>query len=302
MTSRRSFLQLLGAGLVTPFALPTGTASRQPAAGAAAGAVKMFGTFGGAVGLQLYSLRKQLEKDVPGTLKMVRDWGLTEVETAGYYGRTAAAFAEELKRAGLSARSMHAGYELLRDKMKETVADAKALGVTYVTVAWIPHERPFTAKHADGAAAHFTEWGKALKDEGLRFMYHLHGYEFAKGTHGTLLDDILHGTPADSVWYEMDVFWAVRGGGDPVALLKREKGRFAALHLKDMAKGTPTGDFSGAAPDSANVPIGTGMIDYAAVLRAARDAGTTLFYLEDESDRVLEQVPRSLQYLGGLTL
>ncbi len=300
MTSRRSFLQSLGAGLITPFALQT--AAPPPGAGAAGKAVKVFSQFGGALGLQLYSLRKQLEKNVPGTLKIVKDWGLSEVETAGYYGLTAAAFAQELKRAGLTAQSMHAGYELLRDNVKQVVDDARALGVTYVTVAWIPHDRPFTADHADRAAAHFTEWGKALNNDGLRFMYHLHGYEFAKGPRGTLLDGILQATPPDSVWYQMDVFWAVRGGGDPVALLKREKGRFAALHLKGMAKGTPTGDVTGQAPDSANVPIGTGMIDYPAVLRAARDTGAKLFYIEDESERVIEQVPRSLEYLGGVSL
>ena len=108
MTSRRTFLQVLGAGLVTPFALPA-EARQVPAAGIAPGAgtapaakaVQLFTGLGGVLGLQLYSLRTQMEKDVPGTLKMVRDWGLSEVETAGYYGRTAAAFAEELKRADL---------------------------------------------------------------------------------------------------------------------------------------------------------------------------------------------------------
>ena len=81
--------------------------------------MKLFAGAGGILGLQLYSLRHQMEKDVPGTLKMVRDWGLSEVETAGYYGRTAAAFAQELKRANLRAKSMHAGYELLRDNIKQ---------------------------------------------------------------------------------------------------------------------------------------------------------------------------------------
>lgn len=295
MTTRRSFLHLLGAGLVTPFAMQTGTSSRP-----AAKAVQLFGAFGGILGLQLYSLRLQMEKDVPGTLAMVRGWGLSDVETAGYYGRTAAAFAEELKRASLKAASMHAGYDQLRDDLKQVVADAKALGVTYVTTAWISHKPPFKREDADRAAAHFTEWGRALKNEGLRFMYHLHGYEFAPGPEGTLLDTILQGTPADAVQYEMDVFWVVRGGGDPAALLKKHPGRFPALHLKDMAKGTATGDYSGGAPDNTNVPLGMGMIDYPAVLRAARDTGTKLFYIEDENEKVVEQVPLTLQYLGGL--
>ena len=302
MTSRRSFLHLVGAGLVAPFTLRAAARVQTAAAAPGAKAVQVFRGVGGVLGLQLYSLRKRIDKDVPGALALVREWGLSEVETAGYYGRTAAAFAEELKRAGLTAKSMHAGYELLRDDMKQAIADAKALGVTYVTTAWIPHEGEFTQGHAAQAAAHFAEWGRALKSEGFAFMYHLHGYEFAKGPNGTLLDTILQGTPSEDVHFEMDVFWVVRGGADPVALLTQNQGRFAALHLKDMAKGTATGDTSGQAPEDANVPLGTGMIDYPAVLRAARASGTTLYYIEDESEKVVEQVPQTLQYLGGLAL
>jgi sugar phosphate isomerase/epimerase len=300
MTSRRNFLHLLGAGLMMPFVPQAGP--RPAGTAPAAKAVQLFAGFGGVLGLQLYSLRNQMEKDVPGTLKMVRDWGLSEVETAGYYGRTAAQFAEELKRANLSAKSMHAGYELLRDNFKQVVSDAKALGATFVTTAWIPHKAPFTRGDIDRAAAHFSEWGRALKNDGLSFMYHLHGYEFAPGPQGTLLDTLLQNTPADAVQYEMDVFWVVRGGGNPVALLETHKGRFPALHLKDMLKGTKTGDLTGAAPDDTNVPLGTGMIDYPAVLKAARNAGTRLYYIEDEHANVVQQVPQTLAYLGNLTL
>ena len=300
MTSRRNFLHLLGAGLMMPFVPQTGP--RPAGTAPAAKAVQLFASFGGVLGLQLYSLRNQMQQDVPGTLKMVRDWGLSEVETAGYYGRTAAQFAEELQRANLTAKSMHAGYELLRDNFKQVVSDAKALGATFVTTAWIPHKAPFTRDDIDRAAAHFTEWGRALKNDGLSFMYHLHGYEFAPGPQGTLLDTLLQNTPTDAVHYEMDVFWVVRGGGNPVALLDTHKGRFAALHLKDMLKGTKTGDLTGAAPDDTNVPLGTGMIDYPAVLRAARNAGTRLYYIEDEHANVVQQVPQTLAYLGNLTL
>lgn len=300
MTSRRSFLQLLGTGLVTPLAV--NATAWQGGGAPAAKAIDVFRRFGGTLGLQLYSLRHQMEKDVPGTLTMVRDWGLTEVETAGYYGGTAAAFAEQLKRANLKATSMHAGYELLRDDLKQAIADARALGATYVTTAWIPHKPPFTREDIETAAKHFTAWGRTVKNEGLRFMYHLHGYEFAPAPEGTLLDFLLGATPADAVDYEMDVFWVVRGGGDPVALFRKYKGRFPALHLKDMAKGTATGDLTGGAPDNTNVPLGTGMIDYPSVLRAAREAGSTLFYIEDENENVVAQVPQTLRYLGGLSL
>jgi sugar phosphate isomerase/epimerase len=302
MTSRRSFVRLLGTGLIAPYAVDSRLFARQTGPAPGARASEVFKKLGGVLGIQLYSLRQRMDKDVPGALALVRDWGLTEVETAGYYGRTAAQFAEELERHGLSAKSMHAGYELLRDNMKQVVADAKALRVTHVTVAWIPHKPPFTRENAESAAKHFTEWGRTLAGEGLRFMYHLHGYEFAPGPSGTLLDLIHQNTPAEAVQFEMDVFWVVRGGADPAAILRQHKGRYAALHLKDMAKGTKTGDFSGGAPDDANVPLGTGMIDYRAVLRAARDSGTTLYYIEDESKGVVQQVPQTLRYLAGIAI
>ena len=288
MRSRRAFLQLLAA-----LPLSASRAARKPGADA----VKAFTSWGGVLGLQLYSLRREMERDVRDALSRVHAWGITEVETAGFYGRTAAAFADELKRAQLKATSMHAGYEQLRDDRKQIIADARALGARYVATAWIPHQQAFSLADAQRAAGHFREWGRALAGEGLRFMYHLHGYELASAPTGTLLDLLLETTPADAVSYQMDVFWVVRGGGDPLAILRRYPGRFASLHLKDMARGTPVGDLSGGAPDNSNVALGTGMIDYRAVLRAAREAGATLYYLEDESDRVLEQIPRSLAFL-----
>lgn len=298
MTSRRSLLRLLGAGLVAPSAIRNGTASAAGRSSPGAKAVKIFQSFGGVLGLQLYSLRRQLERDLRGALALVRDWGLSEVETAGFHGRSAAAFAEELKRARLSAISMHAGYDQLRTDLKQVVADARALGARYAATAWIPHEQPFRREHAERAAAHFSEWGRTLANEGLTFMYHLHGYELAASAQGTLLEALLESTAPKWVKYQMDVFWVVRGGGDPVSILQRYQGRFVSLHLKDMAEGTPTGDLRGQAPENTSVPLGTGMIDYPAVLRAARDTGVKLYYVEDESEKVLEQVPRSLAYLG----
>src|SRR5918996_5748162 len=108
MRSRRAFLRLLGSGMLAAPSIATArdTGPR---------AVKAFASWGGVLGLQLYSLRRQLERDLREALSRVRGWGLAEVETAGFYGRTASAFADELKRAQLNAISMDAGYEQLRD-------------------------------------------------------------------------------------------------------------------------------------------------------------------------------------------
>jgi sugar phosphate isomerase/epimerase len=128
-------------------------------------------------------------------------------------------------------------------------------------------------------------------------MYHIHGYEFVPGAAGqgpTLFDALAARTDPDLVKFEMDVFWAVRGGADPVQLLERYPGRFPATHVKDIAKGTPLGDSSGSAPEETNVPIGQGQIPWQDVFRAAEKAGVAW--------HIIEQVPVSLRYIAGLKL
>src|SRR5690349_8181175 len=125
-------------------------------AAGAAGAqdFKFAGDFPGPVGVQLYTFRAALPKDVPGSLARIRALGFRDVELAGTYGMTAQRFREELDRAGLRATSMHVGYEMLRDSLPSVLAQAKTLGVRYVGTAWIPHPNgPMTVDMARKAAA-----------------------------------------------------------------------------------------------------------------------------------------------------
>ena len=125
--------------------------------------------------------------------------------------------------------------------------------------AWIPHGKLLTEADVDKAAPLFTKAGEACKAAGLTFMYHTHGYEFVPGPGGTLFDTLASRTDPSVVKFEMDVFWVVRGGGQPLQLLERYSGRVAATHVKDMRKGTPTGDATGSAPEETNVVVGTGV-------------------------------------------
>jgi sugar phosphate isomerase/epimerase len=260
--------------------------------------------FAGNVGVQLYTFRNELAEDVPGTLARVQAMGLRDVEVFSFYGRTAADFKQLLDQHGLNPVSNMAGYERLRDSLDAVIADTKALGARYVVTSWIPHEDPFTREQALAAAADFNAWGARLKAEGLQFGYHLHGYEFQPaGPDSTLFDVLAAATDPQNVAFEMDVFWTVHPGQDPVALLQRYPDRFRLMHVKDMAKGTPTGILTGNAPDSTNVPVGTGMIDYAALLREAERIGNIDYYfIEDEHEAAMEQVPVSLAYLRNLKL
>ncbi len=159
-----------------------------------------------------------MDKDVPGTLKLVQDWGFTDVEGGNWYGGTAAEFKTLIGKYGMRMQSMLTGYEKLRDDAASAIADAKAVGASYLGTASIPHKGAFTREVADEAVANFTKWGKALKAEGLQFHYHVHGYEFQPSADGTLLDTIVKNTPPE-VQFQMDVFWVMRGGGDPEKLL-----------------------------------------------------------------------------------
>ena len=184
----------------------------------------------------------------------------------------------------------------------EDQAEAQALGATDIGVAWIPHDAPFTVELARQTAEDFNLWGSTAIDYGLRFYYHNHGYEFRPDSDGTIPFDVLmEETDPATVFYEMDVFWTVHPGVDPVELLRRYPDRWKLMHIKDMAEGTPTGDFSGGAPAEAQVVVGTGQIDMAAVLDAAEEIGVEKYYVEDETTDPVGNIPLTLQYLQTIT-
>lgn len=260
------------------------------------------GDFDGPLGLQLWSVRDRMEDDVAGTLEWVRQQGFTEVELAGTQGMTPEAFRMELDRAGLRATAMHVPYERLRDSMEVVFEEAQTLGATDVGVAWIPHEAPFTPELARSTAADFNRWGAAAREHGLRFYYHNHGYEFRPASDGTIPFDVLmEETDPQTVFYEMDVFWTVHPGVDPVELLRRYPDRWKLMHVKDMAAGTATGDFSGGAPAEAQVVVGTGQIAFPSILAAADEVGVEKYYVEDETTDPIGNIPQTLDYLQGVT-
>ncbi len=235
------------------------------------------------IGLQLYSLRDQFAKDVPKTLDQVRDFGIKYVETHSTYGLTPEKFRAELDSRGLKAVAGHFAYERCRDDIEGVAREAKILGLQYAGCAWIPHKDPFDEKTCREASMVFNRAGEALAKHGLKFFYHTHGYEFLPYGKGTLFDLMMAETKPQFVHFEMDVFWIVHPGQDPVKLLEKYGSRFELMHVKDMKPGTPTGLFTGHADVTSNVALGKGVIDWPAVFRAARKAGVKWYFIEDES-------------------
>lgn len=255
--------------------------------------------FKGPVGLQLYSLREQFKQDVGKTLDQVRAFGITNVELAGTYGVAPEKFKEQLDSRHLKAVSSHFSYEQCRDDIDGVVREAKLFGVEYAGCAWIPHKDPFDEKTCREAAAVFNRAGAALAKHGIKFFYHTHGYEFLPYRDGTLFDLLMAETNPEYVRIEMDVYWVVNPGQDPVKFLEKYGKRVELMHVKDMKRGTPSG-FTGQSDVTNNVVLGTGVIDWPSVLRAAKKAGVKWYFIEDESPTSVEQIPQSLQYLETL--
>src|SRR5262245_78920 len=171
-------------------------------------------SFKGPLGLQLYSLRAEFAKDVPGTLAKVREMGFREVEMGGTYGLTPQQFRAELDKAGLRAVSLGASFDSLRDNIDAVISNAKTFGVQYVMCAWITHQRPFSEEAARQAIPVFNRAGEKLKAAGITFAYHIHGYEFHPHGNGTLFDLLATELKPEFVSFELDV-WAFHGGQDP---------------------------------------------------------------------------------------
>ncbi|MCF2947377.1 sugar phosphate isomerase/epimerase [Paraglaciecola aquimarina] len=252
------------------------------------------------LGLQLYSVRHQMEKDIPNTFAEISNWGLKIVEGGGnHYGLSAENFRNELIKNDLQIVSVDTSFEEVRDNPMAVVYKARYFGSRYATFYWIPHDgkKGFTIQDAKGAVKAMNNAGKILKANGITLQYHPHGYEFLPHQGGTILDYMLQHTKHAA--FQMDVFWVKQAGMDPTALLQQYPGKFLSLHLKDRLKGTQNStDYK--AVVEANVVLGTGDVGISSVVAEAKKQGIRYFFIEDESSRVMIQVPESIKYLKQL--
>jgi len=268
---------------------------------AAAGEVGTSKSYHGPTGLQLYSLRDmQSAQGVEAALDKAVALGFKYVEVAALGKFSPAEFKEQLDRRGLIPIGRHFPFDQLRDNVEGVARDAKVLGIPYVGCAWIPHKDPFTPEQCREAARVFNRAGAALAKHGIKFYYHNHGYEFQPYGQGTLFDLLASETDPKTVFFQMDVLWTVLPGQDPVQLIEKYPSRWLLMHLKDLKKGVPTGSLSGGTALTNDVALGSGQVQWPALFRAAQKAGIKYYFIEDEPPAVLQQIPRSLQFLESL--
>ena len=251
------------------------------------------------IGVQLYTFRNQFKNDVKGTLQLISSMGIKEIEGGGTYGMEKNAYKKLLESNGLKMVSVGADYEQLQKDPQAIIEEAKFFGAKYIMCAWIPHDGAFGIENAKKAIEVFNTAGKLFQENGLSFCYHPHGYEFRPYNDGTVFDAMVVGTNPLYVSYEMDVYWVKNAGHDPVALLNKYPGRFKLLHLKDRKPGTPDNN-DGEQDVETNVTLGTGDVNIAGVMKAAKQTGVEHYFIEDESSRCVQQVPESLKYLKRL--
>ena len=251
-------------------------------------------------GVVSYTFRTQFHQDIPGTLDIIKDMGITNIEFSSLFGITASEMRTLLDEREMICTSYGIGYNRIVDDIETVAEEAGILGAKYVRVASIPYEKPeFTLGDAERAVTDFNRAGKYLSEKGFYFCYHNHGFEFWPHAVGTLFDYIVQNTMPEYVSYEMDLYWTTFPGQDPVELLTKYPDRFRLMHLKDLKKGVK-GDLSGTTSRENDVVPGTGQIDFPSVLRAARKTNVEYFYIEDESPDVIERVPISRQYIMSI--
>ncbi|MBL9143854.1 MAG: sugar phosphate isomerase/epimerase [Verrucomicrobiaceae bacterium] len=261
------------------------------------------GSFDAPAGLQLYSLRSQFKlRGVAWTLDKVKEMGIVEVELAsGVPDLAAEPMRAELDKRGLKAVSSHFGYGRWKNDLDNVVKEAKILGIKYAGCAWIDHKETFDDAECADAIATFNKAGEALAKEGIKFFYHLHGFEFQPAPEGgTLADRLIKQTTPDTVKYQLDVLWIVFPGQNPVKLMEIYPDRWVLMHLKDLKKGVATGALTGHTDVNNNVVLGQGQVDWPSVLSTAQKIGMKHYFIEDESDSVLDQLPKHLDYLKSV--
>jgi sugar phosphate isomerase/epimerase len=264
MNRRDFFGALAGAGLAGLELTACGPAAANPAG---RGSLER-------LGVQLYTVRDRMQHDVVGTLHAVADIGYLEVETAGLFGLSPSEFRAALDGAGLVSPAAHVSMDALRGDAAATFAAAETLGQTWLVVPWIDRAE----RTSDGYtrfAGDLNRFGSAARERGLRIAYHNHEFEF------DALDDgrtgyaiLLAETEPEFVDLELDLFWAVRGGHDPVDLFAAHRGRFTLWHVKDMA------DIAGS---PRMVSVGEGEIDFARIFAHAELAGMRHFFVEHDN-------------------
>ncbi len=248
------------------------------------------------IGLQLYTLRDVIADDPKGVLKKVADAGYTNLETYGYadgkiFGMDFKAFSQYANSLGMKITSGHYPLALAKDlaTWEKAVIDAKAIGQQYMVVPYINAPERATIQDYKNICDWLNKAGEVCNKYGIRFGYHNHDFEFAKLEGQVPYDLMLKELDPKKVGMELDLYWVVYAGLNPISYFEKYPGRFEQWHVKDMDK----------QDRKKNAEIGAGSIDWKPIIAKAKQSGLKYLYVEQESYKgaSLDCIKPSADYL-----
>jgi sugar phosphate isomerase/epimerase len=253
------------------------------------------------LGLQLYTVRDAMAKDVERTLAEVAASGYKEVEFAGYFDKSPQEIKAILARTGLTAPSTHIAYANIGEKWQKALDDSAIIGHRSLVIPYLDDE---TRKQPDiwkKVADNLNLAGAATKKAGMQLAYHNHNFEFVPVNGKMPFDYLLEQCNKDLVKIEMDLCWTVAAGQDPVAYFKKHPGRITMVHVKDLKK-IPTSADVGTGPVIPDITdVGAGLIDWKKILGAAYDAKVEHYFVEhDAPPAPFDSIRASAKYLTAL--
>lgn len=270
------------------------------------------------VGIQLYSVREEMEKDMDATLKAVKEMGYDYVEFAGYFGHSAEEVHSLLNKYGLECISVHQSYDVFLEDEKKNIDYLKTIGAKYCAVPWMGVEKHKGNDAYAQTLKDFEKVGKALKENGIQLLYHNHDFEFNKFEDKFLLDWLYEDVSEDILKTEIDTCWVHYAGYNPSEYVRKYSGRAPLVHLKDFVCKNLAGgpvyaliDADGNEDKKASKedsgfefrPLGGGIQNFAEILKAAEDAGAEYVIYEQDGHPTaspLEDAKISREYLKSL--
>jgi sugar phosphate isomerase/epimerase len=288
-SSRRDFLKMAATGALGAFSFSQ-YASGSPAnpfPGNRTDHLKKFG-----IALQLYTIRQAMATDVPGSLKKVSEMGYQYLELAGYadrkfYGYNPQEFKKLVNDLDMKIVSSHTQVEaegITLDNAKFMAEDHAALGVKYCIQPWVVPEARKTLASYKKMVADWNLVGKIMKENGLQFGYHNHNFEFDTVEGKVPFYDIfMVELDKELVTMEIDLFWTIKAGQNPVEIIKKYPGRFQLYHMKDMY--TQEAPFYTTDNVSDFAPVGEGVINFKEILAVKDIAGMKYMVVEQDSTR-----------------
>ena len=240
------------------------------------------------IGLQLYSLRNEMASDFDGTLQKVADLGYTEMQFAGYHGRSPEQVKKILDQLGIASPAAHVSLELIKEDLDNQIDIAQKIGQKYLVVPSIPADER-TLSHYEEHAETLNKAGEKCKDAGLTIAYHNHSFEFETQKNETGYDYLLSLTDTSLVSFELDLYWAINANVDPISIFKNNPGRFPMVHVKDRNT------------EGQMVDVGRGVIDFSEIFSHSETAGIQHYFVEhDYPDDGINSIAYSYETVSNI--